>query len=91
MYQVHRLGEIEESHVMDTTKGYITQRSVVRMAFVLSIKLFQNKQFHLVHIYTFHFSFCSNHSAKPLYAERGIAHCTLSSGSDQSYTKPYFV
>ena len=29
------------------------------MAFVLSINLFQNKQFHLVHIHTFHFSFCA--------------------------------
>ena len=81
------LGEIEESHVMDTTEGYLTQRSVVQMAFVLSIKLFQNKQFHLVHIHTFHFSFCS-HSGKPLYAERGLAHFTLSSGTDQSYKKP---
>ena len=58
---------------MDTTKGYLTQRSVVRMAFVLSIKLFQNKQFHLVHIHTFHFSFCS-YSGKALFVERGIAH-----------------
>ena len=58
---------------MDTTKGYLTQRSVERMAFVLTINLFQNKQFHLVHIHSFHFSFCS-HSGKPLYAERGIAH-----------------
>ena len=60
------------------------------MAFVLSINLFQNKQFHLVHIHTFHFSFCS-HSGKPLYAERGIAHFTLSSGTDQSYKKLYIL
>ena len=39
---------------------------------------------------TFHFIFCS-HSSKPWYAERGIAHFTLSSGTDQSYKKPYFV
>ena len=89
-YQVHRLGEIEESHVMDATKSYLTKRSVVQMAFILSIKLFKNNQFHLVHIYAFRFSFCS-HSGKPLYAERGIAHFTLSSGTDQSYMKPYFV
>ena len=36
---------------MDITKGYFTQRSVVRMAFVLSIKLFQKKQFHLVSVH----------------------------------------
>ena len=63
---------------MNSTKDYLTQHSVVRMTFVLSIKLFQNKQFHLVHIHTFHFRFCS-HSGKPLYAERWIAHFTLSS------------
>ena len=41
-YQVQRLGEIEESHNMDTTKGYLTQRSEVRMALVLSISLLRN-------------------------------------------------
>ena len=41
---------------------YTAKRSAngMRMSFVLSIKLFQNKQFHLVHIHTFHFSFCSH-------------------------------
>ena len=61
----------------------------MRIAFVLSISLFQNKQFHFVHIHTFHVSFCS-HFGKPLYAERGIAHFTLSLTTDQSYKKPYF-
>ena len=37
---------------------YTAKRSA--MAFVLNIKLFQNKQLHLVHIHTFHFSFCSH-------------------------------
>ena len=58
---------------MDTAKGFLTHRSVVRMAIVLSIKLFQ---FHLVHIHTFHFNFCSL-SDKPLYAEREIVHFTF--------------
>ena len=72
------------------TKGYLTaKRSAngMRVAFVLSIKLFQNKQFHLVHIHTFHFSFCSHSGMQ----NGGIAYFTLSSGTDQSYKKPYFV
>ena len=55
----HNLGEIEESHVMDTIKGYLTQRSVMRIAFVLSINLFKTSSFIW---YTFiHFTSVSVH------------------------------
>ena len=44
-------------------------------------QIFRTSIFILVHIHTFHFNFYS-HSGKPLYAERGIVHLTLSRGTD---------
>ena len=66
---------------MDTTKGYFTQRNIVRNGIRTKHQIFRTSIFNLVHIHTFHFNFCL-HSGKPLYAERGIMHLTLSPGTD---------
>ena len=57
-YHVHFLCEICETHVMDTTKGYFTQRNVVRNGIRTKHQIFRTSIFILVHIHTFHFNFC---------------------------------
>ena len=77
----YHVGEILGKSSMDTTKGYFTQRNVVRNGIRTKHQIFRISIFILVYINTFHFKFCQ-HSGKPLYSERRIVQLTLSPGTD---------